>query len=981
MEKTESRLIQDKYEIVSKIKQGGFGIVYYGYDHVFEKPVAIKAIEPSLLKEAKWVDLFLAEAKNAAKLSHNNIVHIYNLVTAEDGQFYIVMEFVDGMDLGKILRQARKANVKLPVELSIYIIKEICKALEYAHNKRDIMTDKPLRLVHQDISPSNIMISLAGHVKLIDFGLAKFRNQNADSNELVISGKLPYMAPEQLNVTNGHIDRRTDIFSLGVTFYEMLTGTRLLTSEDPEQIIDSLKKLRIDTSKLNENDVPAPIQKILIKMLQKSPEDRYHGANGVYLDLVEYLMSSTHAVELSEELGDFLKSLYDANLSPGAVSESSLNEEDSEADQQIKQLSEELEKLIHEKDDNGKSSEEHVEKESTYSKISLDDIQDLKTASVNYDAATGKSSQESKPQSESDSQNQKKQPPQRANDASATFGHASSTTSDQESEIDVVTENEKSNIKPEIYDETLPEQTSENDNGVSEKVIPENGKSEIDVKSAEKIIAEKLSSPESQAKIHKETTLPASTSGFDEEEGEDDLKTVIDVIRLSTRTHKKAITVTALSTLAFLALFLTLDIFLQMTSLGEGIYNRLFPPAIKISTAPSGAVVYLNKERISGETPLSIPKIDPGVHEITLTHAGFAPLVKSIHVPSKGEIKVAGEEARKGYNPYLFRFKIQIELNSEPSGAMVYLNDIQYPHRTPALVEWEVGKPLSVEMELDGFQKLSGFSLNTTEGLEEIEDRRLWEFDRIQGESKRYIVQGNFKKFINIASIPSNVTFYLDGASSPSGRTDVTKVVALSTGRHQILFRKNGFNSRRLTINVDRDGPENISVMLTRNVRFYAKDKNDPENNELGATVTKIIRNNKVYLRNEKTPCDLALPPVNLQVVLSREGYKDAVVGVSANERDVLVAMEPSLIDVKIKVSDALTGLPLKDAELSFRSLTDTKAQEVMFGKTDENGMISNTLAPGEFSFRVKKAGYFEKFAILNTKKGEDTLEFKLIIQ
>ena len=141
MNQEEKRLIQNKYEIVSRIKQGGFGIVYKGYDHVFEKDVAIKAIEPSLLREAKYIDLFLEEAKNAGKLSHNNIVHIYNLVRDESGQFFIIMEYVNGVDLGKILKLCRTKNVILPHELSVFIVKEICKALEYAHNKRDLITD------------------------------------------------------------------------------------------------------------------------------------------------------------------------------------------------------------------------------------------------------------------------------------------------------------------------------------------------------------------------------------------------------------------------------------------------------------------------------------------------------------------------------------------------------------------------------------------------------------------------------------------------------------------------------------------------------------------------------------------------------------------------------------------------------------------------------------------------------------------------
>ena len=169
--------------------------------------------------------------------------------------------------------------------------------------------------------------------------------------------------------------------------------------------------------------------------------------------------------------------------------------------------------------------------------------------------------------------------------------------------------------------------------------------------------------------------------------------------------------------------------------------------------------------------------------------------------------------------------------------------------------------------------------------------------------------------------------------------------------------------------------------MLTRNVRFFAKDKDDPGNNEIGATIVKIIQNRTSYRRNDQTPCEISLPPVNLQVMLTKEGYKDALVNVSPRDKDVVVRMEPSILNVEIVVQDALTSLPLKDAQVSYRSLINDQSADVYFGATDENGKCVNKLAPGEYSFKVKKFGYFEKYAIINTKAGENKLEFKLIIQ
>ena len=225
------------------------------------------------------------------------------------------------------------------------------------------------------------------------------------------------------------------------------------------------------------------------------------------------------------------------------------------------------------------------------------------------------------------------------------------------------------------------------------------------------------------------------------------------------------------------------------------------------------------------------------------------------------------------------------------------------------------------------------------------------------------------------------MNFYIDGSPNPSGRTDASSTIALTLGRHEIRFQKNGFNTRTVRLDVNKDGPEAISVMLTRNVRFFAKDKNDPGNNEIGATIVRIIQRNRSYNRNDKTPCEISLPPVDLQVVLRKNGYNDARINVSARDRDVVVKMEPSISDVQIIVKDALTGLPLKDAQVSYRPLSNEQVREVYFGATDETGICMNRLAPGEYSFKVKKFGYFEKFSILNTTAGNNKLEFKLIIQ
>lgn len=989
MSEEKGRFIQNKYEIVSKIKQGGFGIVYYGYDHVFDKPVAIKAIEPSLLQEAKYVDSFLEEAKNAGKLSHNNIVHIYNLVRDDDGQFFIIMEYIHGVDLNKIIRQCRRKGIQIPQELSIFIIKEICKALEYAHNKRDLITDKPLKLVHLDISPSNIMVSFSGHIKLIDFGLAKIRFQNNRPREFVLSGKLPYMAPEQLN--GGNVDRRTDIFSLGALFYEIMTGARAFPIHNPEQTVEMIKRAKIDESQLLKNNVPDQIQRILLKMSQKDPDERYHGANGVYLDLVEYLMTTAHSVELSEELGDFIRNLFDYDAAVDSQSPPQF-EPESQIDEQaeIKALAEELEKIKIVDEPIIEVQEPGIQADESDEIIDVSEGSSELVVEVKTDAGVPEAENAAEV-TEVDSVEQ----PSLADELPEAYSQEKAGDDDLLSETDdaiwveseaiadatitKLDEDETRDLQVNVsnHDSVQVAGASEGEIGFQDQ-IPELMSELEKLKVSSDAGKEKAPTSQESQKTIPHQIVPTI---YSEEEGEDDLKTVIDVIRLSTKNKKAKFVKAGIAFASFIFLFFLIDIFFQITALGEGVYNRLFPPAIRISTVPAGATVYLDKKRISGTTPLSIPRIAPGVHELTLAYAGYNQLVKSVHVPSKGEVNISGEAARKGYDPYLFQFKSAIEITSDPPGATVYINNTPYLHKTPTTIEWEVGVPLSIEMEQEGFQKISGFTLNTLDGIEEIEDRRIWSFQKIEGDEKRYVVEGAFKRFITVTSIPSGVAFYIDNAPNPSGQTDVSSTIALSMGRHEISFRKEGFNSQRISTTVDKNGPESISVVLTRNVRFFATDKTDLGNNDIGATITKIIQNNRQYMRNNKTPCEISLPPIDLQVVLSKNGYKDAIVRVASRDKDIVVKMEPASIEAEIMVMDALTGLPMKDAQISYRSLTNEQTSEIYYGSTDEKGTCVNRISPGEYSFKVKKFGYFEKYAILNTHSGENKLEFRLIIQ
>ena len=302
-----NKVLDDKYEIIHVIKQGGFGIVYYGIDRTLNKPIAIKEIVPNRLENAKYIHMFHKEALNIAKLSHQNIVHIYELITTPDGLLYIIMEYIDGTDLKKILKRTRNLHQKIPPHLTAYIIGELCVALDYAFHRIDTKTYKPLNLVHQDVTPSNIMISKYGIVKLIDFGIAVVRKQQSRKKGTHhIQGKIPYLAPEQLR--KGYSpDPRSDIYSLGLVLYEALLGERLFNSLD--DVLEAHKKSKSINMALNSKEIPLDLKNVLTKALEKDNSKRYQTANEMYIDLLQYVKSCDVKGELMEELSEYIKYL------------------------------------------------------------------------------------------------------------------------------------------------------------------------------------------------------------------------------------------------------------------------------------------------------------------------------------------------------------------------------------------------------------------------------------------------------------------------------------------------------------------------------------------------------------------------------------------------------------------------------------------------------------------------------------------------
>src|SRR5579862_4011015 len=177
----------------------------------FEKPVAIKRILPHLSQDKRFVDLLIAESKVLSQLRHRNIVQIFDVGLGDDGQYFLVMEFVDGVDVGALQRNLETRRKRLPLDLVLHLGAEVCEALEHAHAATG-PGGAQMRLVHRDVSPSNVLMSRAGEVKLTDFGIAKRPEEHTGHGS--VRGKFAYISPEQAE--NRHVDARSDVYSLGV---------------------------------------------------------------------------------------------------------------------------------------------------------------------------------------------------------------------------------------------------------------------------------------------------------------------------------------------------------------------------------------------------------------------------------------------------------------------------------------------------------------------------------------------------------------------------------------------------------------------------------------------------------------------------------------------------------------------------------------------------------------------------------------------
>lgn len=268
----------NKFKIVQKLDAGGMAEVYKGIQtsvQGIEKLVAIKRILPHLTKNQKFVDMFLDEARVSMHLSHANIVQVFDLGQSTE-TFFIVMEYIDGTNLKNIADYFKAQGRTMPVEQAVYIATEICKGLAYAHDLRNPVTGKPLNIVHRDISPPNVLISRGGEIKIVDFGLAKAASQVTKTDQGVVKGKFSYLSPEA--AMGEEVDRRADIFAVGIVLWELLAGKRLFYGETDFHTVELVRKAQVPSLTALNPHVSPELEEIIRTALARNINSRYQTA-------------------------------------------------------------------------------------------------------------------------------------------------------------------------------------------------------------------------------------------------------------------------------------------------------------------------------------------------------------------------------------------------------------------------------------------------------------------------------------------------------------------------------------------------------------------------------------------------------------------------------------------------------------------------------------------------------------------------------
>jgi serine/threonine protein kinase len=301
--------ISDRYELIAQLGSGGMARIFLALQrsHIASKLVVVKELRPELVDDDAFRTMFLDEARIALCLAHPNVISSFEVI-AEGEELCLVMEYLEGRSLGQLLRQV--GRTRMPLSAHIWLLTEVLNGLHYSHELADL-DGTPLRMVHRDVSPSNVFITRRGEVKLLDFGIAKAAGAIAQTRLGTLKGKLGYASPEQL--MGEAIDARSDIYAVGVLLWEALAERRRLVAETPAAMMQArLQNLELSLSQVR-SDLPRELVAITERALAWDPAERFPTAEAMRVELLKFL-GSRSVVSAQAELSKLIQVQFAAQL-------------------------------------------------------------------------------------------------------------------------------------------------------------------------------------------------------------------------------------------------------------------------------------------------------------------------------------------------------------------------------------------------------------------------------------------------------------------------------------------------------------------------------------------------------------------------------------------------------------------------------------------------------------------------------------------
>ena len=310
-----------RYQILKHLASGGMAEVYLARTaglEGFVRHVVIKRIRAKEARDNNYVKMFLDEARLAATLHHHNIVQVHD-VGQEDDEWYLAMEYIHGKDARALAMKAVEAKEHLPLEHVVSIVSSAAAGLHHAHEQLG-PDRKPLGLVHRDVSPSNILVGYDGSIKVADFGIAKAVQRSVETHSGTLKGKVAYMSPEQCR--GKPVDRRSDVFALGIVLYELATGRRLFKAESEFMSMSAIVAGTVPAPTRFRPDLPPELELIIMKALATNPDERYGTADALRRALEE--LATAIGLRMSTtSLADYMKQLFGARVEPWLVDQDS----------------------------------------------------------------------------------------------------------------------------------------------------------------------------------------------------------------------------------------------------------------------------------------------------------------------------------------------------------------------------------------------------------------------------------------------------------------------------------------------------------------------------------------------------------------------------------------------------------------------------------------------------------------------------------